>query len=196
MGGEGRTTKMLLRRMHHEGLRAGKNFDVQCGVEWFNAQERAGMWKYLELCQPVVVAMSPPCQGMASWAAFNKMMNPETQQALRRTSEPLGHLCGGVVRYQVQHGRRYLSEQPAGSELYDSPIWVEMRSPPNTAEAIIHQCQGGLRCPRTGLPVQKPTHFAASCKVLVFSLRRLRCEGRRACHKHQHVDGPISRKMQ
>eukprot|EP00959_Pyramimonas_sp_CCMP1952_P045291 945962-Pyramimonas_sp.AAC.1 len=99
MGGEGRATKMLLRRMRHEGLRAGKNFDVQCGVDLFNAQERAGMWKYLELCQLVVVVMSPPCQGMAGLATFDRMMNPEKHWASRRISEPLGHFCGEIARY-------------------------------------------------------------------------------------------------
>eukprot|EP00959_Pyramimonas_sp_CCMP1952_P023369 491464-Pyramimonas_sp.AAC.1 len=73
VGGEGRATWMSLRRMHHEGPHAGKGFDMQCGVGLFSAQERAGMWKFLELCQPVVVMMSPPCQGRAGWSTFNRM---------------------------------------------------------------------------------------------------------------------------
>eukprot|EP00959_Pyramimonas_sp_CCMP1952_P369156 7732658-Pyramimonas_sp.AAC.1 len=60
----------------------------------------------------------------------------------------------------------------------------------------MHQCQAGLRCPYTRLPVKKPTHFVASCEALVYALRRLRCEGRRACAEHRHIDGSISKRMQ
>eukprot|EP00959_Pyramimonas_sp_CCMP1952_P433114 9069604-Pyramimonas_sp.AAC.1 len=40
MGGEGRTAEMLLRRTHHQGRHAGRNFDLQCGVDLSNADDR------------------------------------------------------------------------------------------------------------------------------------------------------------
>eukprot|EP00959_Pyramimonas_sp_CCMP1952_P377864 7915473-Pyramimonas_sp.AAC.1 len=86
--------------MHHEGPQAGKNFDMQCNVDLFNSKERAAMWKYLGVCQPVVIVMSPPCRGLAGWATFNRMMNPVAHAASRQISEPLGHLCGEVALYQ------------------------------------------------------------------------------------------------
>eukprot|EP00959_Pyramimonas_sp_CCMP1952_P322469 6747892-Pyramimonas_sp.AAC.1 len=71
---------------------------------------------------------------MAGWATFNRIMNPETHEASRRVSEPLGHLCGEVAQFQLDHGRHYVVEQPTGSDLYLAPIWMKVRSHTDTAE--------------------------------------------------------------
>ena len=46
----------------------------------------------------------------------------------------------------------------------------------------VDQCALGLRCPKTNLPVLKPTRLVTSSNALAQALRNCRCD-----HKHEHA---------
>ena len=50
---------------------------------------------------------------------------------------------------------------------------------------IVHQCMAGLRGPRSGLLIKKPTDFCASDEALIKYLHGLTCNGR---HQHAQLD--------
>ena len=72
------------------------------------------------------------------------------------------------------------AENPTGSA-----AWAELRLGP-VFEADLHMCSVGLKCPKTGLPVLKPTRILSTDRELVGELRSCRCPGHQS---HAHLEG-------
>ena len=68
-------------------------------------------------------------------------------------------------------GRHFPAENPQGSDLWNLPIWKLIAKMLRVVSVIIHQCMLGLRGPRSGLPIEKPTEIRASHEALVDHLQ-------------------------
>ena len=130
--------------------------------------------------------MSTPCTGLAGWKSLNQTLNYDTWSKSRRISEALGNLAGRVALHQLQHGRRFIKENPRNSDLYKLPVWERVRRHPQVKQVYVDMCAVNLRDPETKLLIKKPSEIWTSSNHFVKSLSNLRCNGR---HKHAQLCG-------
>ena len=103
----------------------------------------------------------------------------------RRISVPLGWLTGVAAMAQLRGRRHFIAEHPQGSDLWRMTICKTVKAMKGVVSVILHQCMAGLRGPRSGLPIKKPTEFCASNEALTKYLQDLTCNGR---HQHAQID--------
>ena len=70
-GGEGRPSKIAIRR----NLKAGKNFDLVCGIDLGQRRDQQQALAYLESNHVLVVVMAPSCRSMGPTAHVNYRIN-------------------------------------------------------------------------------------------------------------------------
>ena len=183
-GGLGRVSSILIRRYHN--INTGLNFEIDVGFNMNDPRDVATFWRYMELMQPLIVILSPPCKGRGGWASMNRILHPDTQQRVDRITIPLCQLAGKIALHQLRHGRHFLSEHPQTTDMYKMSEWREVRNHPNMVWTTVHQCMTGLRDRNTKRLHKKPTEFWASSQILLQPLRRFTCNGR---HDHEHIEG-------
>ena len=104
----------------------------------------------------MVLIISTPCTGMRGFSGINRVKNYAAWMRSRRISVPLANLGGLAAMTQMQAGRHFIAEHPHGSDMWSMPVWRHIAES-GTVRAIVHQCMAGLRGPRSGLPIMKPT---------------------------------------
>ena len=97
----------------------------------------------------------------------------------------MGTLAGEVAFIQIRAGRHFRAEHPQGSAMFQLAVWKMLAREPQVVRVLVHQCMTGLRGPRSGLPIKKPSEFWASDETLVEPLRGLLCDG---SHEHSQLD--------
>ena len=192
-GGAGTTSQAMVEVY---GLKAGPNFDMHTGFDLSTESGVKALWACVVAVDPLVLVMGPPCTGYKGWSALNAVINPETWWQTRRKVEPLARLAGELALHQLQRGRHFLTEQPAGSTMFSLAVWQRVLRHPSVAQVKFDQCQTGLRLTASPggsiMPVKKPTVFTASSEHLLWRFRGRLCRG-----THQHAvlghwarDGP------
>ena len=83
-GGVGRTTRLAVRRR----LAAGRNFDLQTGVNLDSPSEQASVLSYLDTHQVFVVVMSPSCRSTGPPSSLNRQINYDTWEAHYNEDRP------------------------------------------------------------------------------------------------------------
>ena len=70
MGGEGRTTQVMIRRH----FRTGKNFDAVVEIDLTHEDEVQEMMQYLNQIKPLVIVMSSRCTAGGGWSTANEVV--------------------------------------------------------------------------------------------------------------------------
>ena len=104
---------------------------------------------------------------MKGFSALNRAINHAAWLRSRRVSVPLGKLAGEVAYIQLRGGRHFLAEHPQGSAMFQLAVWKLLAQEPQVVKVVVHQCMTGLRGPRSGLPIKKPSELWASDEELV-----------------------------
>ena len=133
--------------------------------------------------EPTVLIISTPCTGMKGFAALNWSLNFEAWQRSVQLSRPLAVMGAKAAEVQMAGRRHFIAEHPRGSEMWRMPAWLSLAERWPIAWVVIDQCAVGLRGPRAGSFIQKPTEISASDEAHVARLRGRRCPG-----DHVHAD--------
>ena len=180
-GNEGRISQVAFRR----GLTSGGNLDLVSGCDLGDPTTQKAINHYLDTCYVMVVILQPNCRSVGSFAAYNEMMYHDTWS--RHHKEDLPHLqyCGEVALKQMQKGRFFLREQPAGTRLdYINP-WPKVLAHGSVITQLMDQCMTGKK-DDAGMPVQKTTEWTANSPHLLWPMQRLACD---RSHTHGHPTG-------
>ena len=188
MGGEGRTTQVLIRR----GYQGGRNFDCVIGCDLMREDDEKSLYAYVRRFKPKVLVMAPQCTGMAGWGRFNAVMNPEAHQRSARVSHYLGTICAQCAMMQKAEGRHYFLEQPKGSDLFKMPIYQQLAYVTQATWCYMDMCMVGLRSTR-GWLLRKPSELWASHEHLLWRFRARVCNGQ---HEHDTIEGGESKPSQ
>ena len=93
-----------------------------------------------------------------------------------------------IAEIQLEGGRHFLEENPAGSNIFKDKRWNRLRIKyPFICDVNFPQCQTGLKHPVSRLPIQKNTTFRASCELLLKPFRHLKCN----CPIHDIIQGSV-----
>ena len=188
MGGEARTTSVMVRRNYLGGL----NFDCVVGVDLMNPADEHDLYVYLRKSKPFVLVMAPQCTGMAGWGRLNAVVNPVTHAKSVSVSHHLGRICAHCAWIQWQGNRHWFTEQPKGSDLYQLEEWQIIARETNVTWCNVHMCMVGLRSTRN-IPLKKPSELWASDEQLLWRFRPKVCDG---SHDHDTIEGGESKPSQ
>ena len=59
----------------------------------------------------------------------------------------LSRLCADVARFQMEHGRLFVVENPYGSEMWKLPFWKSILDMQGIYAVKVQMCAAGLRDP-------------------------------------------------
>ena len=117
------------------------------------------------------------------WDNLNRCFRTPVEQArITRVSRQQVQVCLQQIQKQVKRGGHFLLEHPLGSRLWKHPEVVALKQ--RYGFHRINMCAYGLKCPKTGLPMQKHTGIICSHPSFKQAARRCPC-----CPKHQHIEG-------
>ena len=157
------------------GLDYGHNLD--------NLQDRRMLMQLIVYVRPRHVWFSFPCGCWGPWSRFNIAKGGKCEQGIkaqRAKARRHLHAVSEAWSIQVALGGHCHAENPLTSE-----AWCELRLG-DVYDIRIDQCALGLRCPKTKLPVLKPTRIVTTCQEMAETLQSYRCDHK---HDHGHLEG-------
>ncbi len=166
------------------GLVAGSTFDLRADVDgatwdFQKPQDRKRALDRIRAEEPFLVVGSPPCTMFSSLQNLRADKGTAEWEARRRAAEVLLVFAAAVYQLQIQAGRHFLHEHPAGATSWTHPAIAKLRSIPSVGVVVAHQCAFGLQTSVRGggqAPAKKPTRFMSSSTAILSSLSR-RCPG-------------------
>ena len=118
--------------------------------------------------KPLLLIGSPMCTAFCQWQNINnkyrtkeqiKEMMFKARLHLRFTME--------LYRMQIEEGRYMLPEHPAYVSSWDEDSTRSIMRMKGVNTILAHQCQLGMKDPRTGNRIKKPTKYMSNaCKIL------------------------------
>ena len=153
------------------------------GQDFDKVYDRRMLMYLVAWCNPSNVWYSFPCSPWGPWSRFNMKRSPEIKKAIleeRRVARRHLHAVSESWALQVLLGGSCHAENPLSSE-----AWRELHLG-EVFDVRVDQCALGLRCPKTNLPVLKPTRIVTTNAALAEGLMSYRCDGK---HQHAHLEG-------
>ena len=146
--------------------------------------------KIVEDTKPTWIIGSPPCTFFSAWnqGINHRRMSPEKVESLRKEAVKHLHFVVGLYKLQLDGGRHFLHEHPAGATSWRDPWVVKLQNHPRVKVVVSDQCEYGLLTPDLDgnpTPAKKPTRWMSSSSHMINRLSR-RCS---KTHQHQHLVG-------
>eukprot|EP00435_Cladocopium_sp_Y103_P055859 s19_g18.t1 len=133
--------------------------------------------------KPKHVWYSWPCGVWGPWSRFNMARNSQLRADIlqkRAYQKRYLHVVAEAWNLQNLLGGYNHCENPLSSD-----AWKELMLG-DVYDCRIDQCAMGLRCPKTNLPILKPTRIVTTSRELAEVLLTCRCDQR---HQHAHLEG-------
>ena len=140
--------------------------------------------KYLDIHNPSVVALGPPCTSFGPWAHLSQMLHPETWRISREIGERLAQFAAKLCRLQLKAGRHFILENLAGSGTFSLACFRELWGSGQVVSINVPRCALGLVV--QGGPIYNNTILPASSVLLLKPFEGVKCT-------HQRHGGQIGR---
>ena len=165
--------------------KATQPFELFLGDNLFISGQRRQAMEDLELWEPDLVVLEPPCGPWSSWQALG---DPVRTAQLREMHRPLWKFVRRCWNAQDHAGRLVITEQPQTAKSLDLD---EMKSRPNLHRVIVHQCQHGLKDPVSQKPYHKATALDCNDEALARHLKALNPPCNLPRSEHEAIQGSI-----
>ena len=175
-GEEARISQVGFKR----GLSSGGNIDLTTECDLNNPATRDAVLRYLTKCYVMVAILQPNCRTTGSFSHYNALMYHDTWHKHHLQDLPHLKFCATVALFQINAGRYFLREQPAGTSLDCIAPWNQVIARESVESLLVDQCMAGAK-DDTGMPAQKKTEWMANHRTLLARMTKLKCDG-----KHQH----------
>ena len=124
---------------------AGPLVDVRHGWDLAGAAGQRAWVEVIKQAEPLLVMVGFPC---ATYCAFNVRLNYRGREHLllerQQATKPMLHLMVATFLEQDKHGRHFLLENPASSELWIQPELEPLLRLPTARSGVGHLCAGLL----------------------------------------------------
>ena len=165
------------------GLSAGEAMDIRNGYDFKLASDRHRAIEYVREVKPLLIVGSPECR------MFSTLQNlsPWTpkRQAEYQAAKLHINFCTKLYKMQLDEGRLFLHEHPAGASSWSLPSVAEMSRLNNVHTVIADQCMFGLVTKaKDGQGVasaKKATKFMTNSRLIADELS-IKCD---KSHTHQ-----------
>ncbi len=94
--------------------------------------------------EPFLVVGSPPCTMFSSLQNLRADKGTAAWEKRRRAAEVLLVFAAAVYQLQIQAGRHFLHEHPAGATSWNHPAIAKLRAQPGVDAVGSHMCAFGL----------------------------------------------------
>ena len=92
----------------------------------------------------------------APWSQMSNINDRATREEKRNRYYPMLEFCAQVAIYQIAYGRKFIIENPAGSMLWWTKCFNNLRSKQGVQWSTLRTCAFGMRDP-SGYYYYKPT---------------------------------------
>jgi hypothetical protein len=177
--GKAPLAKRVQDRLNTPSIKIG----LQYGHDLDRLHDRRMLMTLIAYVRPRHIWFSFPCGCWGPWSRFNMSRGGKTEQVIlaqRAKARRHLHAVSEAWSIQIALGGHCHAENPLTSE-----AWFEL-SLGEVYDIRIDQCALGLRCPKTKLPVLKPTRIITTCQEMAETLQKYRCDHR---HDHGHLEG-------
>ena len=166
----------------------GIAFDISQGCDLLDPSTSQEVSDLLDNACPHLLVACPPCIHWGGWDHLNRCYRTALEQArLIRIARRQVRYCVQQIERQLSRGGQFLFEHPLHSAVWRFPAMQALVRKYHFYK--IDMCAYGLTCPKTQLPMRKPTGLLCSDPKLSQAMRR--CPG---CAQHQVIQGTISSK--
>ena len=104
----------------------------------------------------------------------------------RKRYIPMVELVASIARYQLQHGRHFIIENPETSRIWYSQCMQQLFSDPSVTWGDFHFCAYGLKDPESGLRSLKPTSLMHRLPPEEMRPIFRKCKNFTGSAKHEH----------
>ena len=177
--GKAPLSRYYTRRTGLESIRIGLDY----GHDLNRLHDRRMLLMLIAVCRPDHVWLSFPCGPWGSWSRLNISRSPKMKEDIENQRKlARRHLRAVTESWYLQTwlGGHAHAENPwsseAWNELHLGQVW----------HVRIDQCAVGLRSPKSGIPVYKPTRIVSTQETLMKDLVNCRCDKN---HSHEHLEG-------
>lgn len=173
------------------GLVSRGSFDLSDGWDWSDRQMRIQAEKALELIEPDLAVMSPPCGPLSPLQNLTpecKRRNPEEFLQEQVTAKKMVKWCVKEAQKQLDRNKEYVFESSQLGGAWKLPEMVSFIEQSKPYVIDVPACAVGLIDPESKLPYGKKWRFMTSCSTIAAALGKLVCDG---THKHQPVEGSV-----
>ena len=166
------------------GCGTGPPIDLRTGFDLRSSEGQTAAMKIIETQHPEIIWMAIVC---TPWTSMQNANDPRRVAELRRQHMPMIRFCIRVAWYQIQHGRKFVIENPHTSQLWSLPEIFELKSDPSVMSGSTNLCMFGLE------DLSRPGHYFHKSLRLLHNFQEdalaplfLQCDN---SHPHSVVEG-------
>ena len=180
--GEVYSEPRVTKEAESQGLPSAGAYDLKNGYDLTKASDRERCFKKLEIEDPDVLVVSPPCGPFSILQEWNYSRMP-LKKAVLMLQEGVQHVnfAMRLFEWQVRRGKVALFEHPRGARSWKEPRVERCKRLQGVELVEADQCEFGLRVRAEEGLNKKPTRFMVNSEAIANKLRR-RCTGE---HPHQ-----------
>ena len=180
------------------GLRVGTPVDFRTGFDLNRSLDRQRVMSIIEKQKPMFIFMAVEC---TAWSIMQNASDPEYRRKKQQKAMPMVEFCSAVAKYQIDHGRFFLIENPSTSSIWYTRSFTRLL---NYHQAVtwdnLHMCAFGMKDPN-GYYYYKPTSLMHNLDPKVIKPVFKRCPNLKQPgdakapsprHFHQPVEGSAS----
>ena len=171
------------------GLKSQGSFDMSDGWDWTVREHRERAEMAVELGDPDLLILSPPCGPLSRLQACTPMEKRQNPERFRREvieAKAMIAWCCKLAMRQIARGRYFLFESAQTSETWKQPCVKKLLEESGGYWLDIPACAVGLRDPSTRKLFGKKWSFLTNAGGIAMEMSKLQCDGQ---HEHQRVEG-------
>ena len=170
------------------GLVAQYSFDkATSGHNSLQSSCRDACLQLLHIYRPSLVMLSPPRTMFSQLNSWNhkKLSTMIYKQRLATAATHINYSML-IAQIQLRDGRYFCFEQPSKATSWALPSVASMESLPGVEKIKFDMCCFGMRSPKNGTPVRKPTTMMTNHPNIKAVLKDKTCKAK---HKHREITG-------
>ena len=121
------------------GLRVGTPVDFRTGFDLNRSLDRQRVMSIIEKQKPMFIFMAVEC---TAWSIMQNASDPEYRRKKQQKAMPMVEFCSAVAKYQIDHGRFFLIENPSTSSIWYTRSFTRLL---NYHQAVtwdnLHMCE-------------------------------------------------------
>ena len=171
------------------GMVGRASFDLSSGWDWRRADHRRSAEEIIDLVNPDLVLMCPPCGPLSPLQQCtppDKRIDPIAHEHEVQEATQMVRWCCKIAKRQLEHGKHFIFEASKCCRSWTLPELQKLIEKVAREPVDVPACAVGLRDPDSQLLFGKKWSFLTSAGSVSATLSKFKCTGD---HKHQVVEG-------
>ena len=182
------TAELMTGQYKNIGATEPAAFDLECGWDFFDPQDRKMFWQNYEEQKPDLVIMTPICRAFSVLMSSNwDRMDEMERKRLQKSCMAMFQFCVQVADEQLDRGREFVLEQPDGASSWSTHAAAWLAKQEQVLHVAFDQCMLGLQVHPDGLS-KKRTAFMLNHLGIADEIVQYQCDDK---HYHVRLEGGL-----